>query len=166
MAATIERYARAMNSENLRGSAIRLVDVDVLTGSGWCAQHNALAALLHRARVHLRSPPALRAAQAALRRYALRRATVLRYAPHSACLAADAVLAWLLHPLCPQCHGVRFVPIAGTGHLSDIACPQCHGTGQAATTYRGDAFAEALHCSVESKMEVFERHLARRLNYT
>lgn len=166
MTSVPERYARAVHSSNLRGSDVRLVDVDVLTAAGWAGQQAPLAAVLHRAMASPSSTAATRSARGVMRTHALRRANATRYPYAAATRAADAVLTWLLHPQCPRCHGVRFEPVPTAARLSAVACPACCGTGKAHAPYAGDPFAEALHAGVELKMEVFERHVARRIRYS
>ena len=166
MASPTERYAHAVQSRNLRGSDIAVVDIDTLTAAGWAGSGSkaaSLGAILHRARA-TRCATAINAAQVAVAAYAVTAARRLRLATtRSPAAAAAAVLAWLLRPACRVCTGRRFAVVPHTGRLSAVACPACRGTGLARTPYAGDPLAEYLHTMLEMKMEVFSRHMARRL---
>lgn len=40
------------------------------------------------------------------------------------------VLRYWLMDVCQICTGVRYIPAAGTGRLSDVPCPACHAEGK------------------------------------
>lgn len=44
-------------------------------------------------------------------------------------LATEVVCHWL-DPICPTCHGLKFLPVQGAPSLSAKACPSCHAHGQ------------------------------------
>jgi hypothetical protein len=190
MSQTPERYARATNSSHLRVQ-LQPGDIDAIIAAGWVkvGLSTHLARLMveidtvdqrlfvgHGVEVSrvdwtmMRSRlPNLAPTVRELTKYAHRLARE-RYPEvdvGQVLPIMHGVLAQLLLPVCPACHGRMFQVIPDTPNLSHKACRACNGTGvrrlRTPGGRRGEEFAAALEAGVSSKMQVLFEVMARHL---
>jgi hypothetical protein len=153
---TEEAYASATHSSNLRVEADRRGDADVLIAAGWSMSRIGGALLrLHSEYDSVAHPRLATAAQFGGDKKAAHAHNVhetalmlgrlktlpsareqltiqaLKWGIADAQDVAAKLLQWWLSQVCPECHGTKFEPVAGTGRLSAKACKICRGTGLA-----------------------------------
>lgn len=126
MAATEDRYARAVTSRDLTPSHEQ-VALDVIGAAAMAAQKAPTGMLLQR----VRADTTRASFEAALTELAAmlkqqRMATTFK----GALRQAEPVLRWWLDPTCPHCKGVRFDSI--NGRLQVRPCQRCQGSGRRA----------------------------------
>ena len=102
------------------------LDLPLLNGKPDLAHANRVALSWHQVELRrvfdrLRSLPALRDQLAV---QALQRGM-----SSPAALAAEVLCHWL-DPVCPTCHGLKFMPVKNAPALSAKVCPACRGLGR------------------------------------
>jgi hypothetical protein len=128
MARILERYAQAVNSDNLTVDERTIMsDTDVLGAAGLAARHHALGIALTRLFADGRPEYVL----AHLTDMAFKRSRTLnmRFSRVEAVELAQAVLGWYRFGACQPCGGTGYTVIKGTPVHGD-ECPHCLATGK------------------------------------
>jgi hypothetical protein len=126
----LERYAQAVNSDNLTvDGRTTWSDTDVLGAAGLAARHNPLGIALTRLFADGKPETSL----AILTDLAFKRSRTLgvRFSRPEAIELSQAVLGWHRFGTCQPCGGTGYTVIAGTPVHGD-ECKHCRSTGRVA----------------------------------
>ena len=127
---TAERLVRARHSHDLSIEERRRGDADYLAAAGMATRHMRVGGSL----LHLQvggDAAALGAAELSVRSLVKAMSARRNWRLNGEATDRVAKLSLLHHiaPVCPTCHGRKFMEVPGTGRLSGQACGYCHGTG-------------------------------------
>lgn len=128
-----DKYARAVNSSNLRGSSLDETDVDILGAYALASNLDPLGAAL--SRWYVGDSKALKLLVDILADKITAQFPGRISMAHAAQVAAN-VLAWHQDPACKTCDGLGKELIQGSPTLSDRDCKACKGTGQSLLSKR------------------------------
>lgn len=126
-----ERVGRALARGNLRQNNLGPCDLDKVIALGMVGINERIADAVFRVK-YANDPKEYD--NALLGVYGIARALDIRarwrYKRRRLWVISRRVFAYWLMDVCPLCTGVRYVPVPGSGRLSDVACPACHGEGK------------------------------------